>query len=582
MRLDPATPFVLLDDARPGGAARLYRAPVEVIRADRADEVESALAALADTGGRHAAGFVAYEAGLALEPRLASLRRDAGAEPLVWFGLFDVCESVAEAASLLPDPRGAWVGKPEPEVTRQDYDVAITRVQEWIAAGDIYQANVTFRAAVRTLGHPLALYAAIRERAAAGWGGIVWTGEDWLLSFSPESFFRIDRGEIAARPMKGTARRGATPEEDARLAAELVSDEKQRAENLMIVDLMRNDLTRVAAPGSVNVPELFVVETYPTVHQMISSVTATLAEDIGPAEVLARLFPCGSVTGAPKIRAMEVIAAVEPDPRGAYTGSIGSISPDGDAAFNVAIRTLHMTPGATSATIGLGSGVVADSRAAEEWDECHAKGDFLTAGPRTPDLIETMAFDPATGLRLLERHLARMKASADAFGVHFDRHNVRNELQAATFRLRAARKVRLLLAPTGVIAIEIGPMPDLAEPIEVALVPLPVDPRDYRLRHKTTDRAFYDEARRASGADEVAFILPDGRLTEGSFTNIFVERGGVLVTPPLGNLLPGVLRAELLASGRAIEGDLTVADLSGGFFVGNAVRGLVPAVAVAS
>ena len=362
------TPFVLLDDARPGGSdARLYTAPVRVVAAHRSDEVAPALAALdaARAEGLHAAGYIGYEAGHALEPRLTGLSRADADSPLLWFGLFETVEQLAPdaIAARLPDPAGASVGRPAPQIGRSDYDAAFARVREWIEAGDIYQANLTFRAAVRVAGDPLAVYAAIRSRAAAGYGGIVWTGSDWLLSFSPELFFALRHGELIARPMKGTTPRGATPEADEAARIELAQDEKQRAENLMIVDLMRNDLTRIAAPGSVSVPDLFKVETYPTLHTMVSTIAAKLAPAIGPGEALAAIFPCGSVTGAPKIRAMEVIAAVEPDARGAYTGSIGRIDPDGDAAFNVAIRTLHLKEGADEATIGLGSGVVADSRA---------------------------------------------------------------------------------------------------------------------------------------------------------------------------------------------------------------------------
>lgn len=578
----PDAPFVLLDDARPGGAdAQLYRDPLRIVVAHDAAQVRPALAALdaAQAEGLHAAGYLAYEAGYALEPRLGT-PRPAG--PLLWFGLFDQVETVpaAEVSARLPDPAGAWLGRPVPGITRADYGAAFARVHDWIEAGDIYQANLSFRAAVRLLGDPLAAYAAIRSRAAAGYGGIVWTGDDWLLSFSPELFLALRGGELIARPMKGTTPRGATPEEDAAARIALASDEKQRAENLMIVDLMRNDLTRIAAPGSVTVPELFKVETYPTLHTMVSTVAARLAPGTRIGEVLAATFPCGSVTGAPKIRAMEVIGAVEPDARGPYTGSIGRIAPNGDAAFNVAIRTLHLPADGDTASIGLGSGVVADSRAGEEWDECLAKGAFLTRGQRDFDLIETMRFDPVDGIPLLERHLARMKASAETFGFAFDRHAARNELQAATFRLHGAARIRLLLSARGYIAIGTVPLPlTPAEPVAVAILRLEVAPRDFRLRHKTTDRRIYP---RVAGAFETIYVDADGYLTEGSFTSIFVERDGVLLTPPRSRgLLPGVLRGELIETGRAIEADLTQADLTGGFFIGNALRGLIAAVTVA-
>jgi para-aminobenzoate synthetase/4-amino-4-deoxychorismate lyase len=584
MQLDFDQPFVLFDDAAPeGSAARLYRAPLRVIEARTAAEVMPALEAVraGRAEGLHAAGFMAYEAGGGIEPRLAAAGAPEG--PLVWFGLFDRFETIARDAvpALLPDPEGAWASPPEPLIERAAYDAQFARVAELIAAGDIYQANLTFPAEVRFAGDPLALYARLREQAGAAYGAVIATGRETLLSLSPELFFRLERGRLLARPMKGTAPREPTADADRAAIAQLAGDAKQRAENLMIVDLLRNDLSRVAAQDSVAVPALFRVESYPTVHQMVSDVTATLAEGRDAIDVLAALFPCGSITGAPKIRASEVIAEVEGSPRGIYTGAIGRIDPDGDGVFNVAIRTLAIRKPGT-ARIGLGSGVVADSRAGEEWAECLAKGAFVAAGQRRFDLIETMAFDPDQGIPLLERHLARMKASAGLFGYPFDRHATRNELQAATFRLRDRRRIRLLLAPTGAIAIQVSPMPAAPDgPVEVAIVPHPVAAGDFRLQHKTSDRAFYDEARRAAGTFEVA-LTRGGVLTEGSFTSLFVKRGGLFVTPPLARgLLPGVLRAELLETGRAIEGDLSPADLANGFFIGNALRGLIPAVAIA-
>jgi para-aminobenzoate synthetase/4-amino-4-deoxychorismate lyase len=578
-------PFILLDDARPGGSgARLYADPVEIVAADRHDGVAPALERLrgAAARGLHAAGYLTYEAGTALMPRAVPARDVDG--PLLWFGLFAGYRTLAAADvdALLPDPAGAWATAPQPRIARYVYDDALGRVMEMIRAGDIYQANLTLRADVGIAGDPLALYARLRRGSAAGHGALVATGERHLLSLSPELFVALDAGTLTCRPMKGTATRGDTPDEDAARIARLGGDAKQRAENLMIVDLMRNDVSRVAAAGSVAVPALFTVETYPTVHQMTSTVTATLAAGCDAVDVLAALFPCGSITGAPKQRAMEVIAAVEDTARGAYTGSIGRIDANGDAAFNVAIRTLAVAAGAGVAELGLGSGIVADSRADEEWAEVLAKGAFVTAGQRPLDLIETVAFDPDQGMPLLDRHLERMRASALALGFRFDRHAARNELQAATFRLRDPARVRLLLAQGGALAIEVAPMPAAFDrPLRVAIVPLPVDPSDFRLRHKTSDRGFYDAARIAAGTDEVVFARPDGRLTEGSFTSLFVPRpgGGPLATPPLAaGLLPGVLRAQLIDSGRAIEANLSQDDVPEQFFVGNALRGLMPAV----
>lgn len=567
-----AAPFALLDDQREGGtAARLYRGAAEVVETRSPESVRGCFERLR-ASGRHAVGFLSYEAGLCLESKLSPLRREpaAGEPPLLWFGLFKDWEEV-DARSWLPDPASAWAGRPRPLVRREDHEAALRAAQEHILAGDFYQANLTFPAEVPTSGHPLAIYAALRGRARAGWGGIVFTGAHWLLSFSPELFFTLEGRRITARPMKGTAPAGSDP-------AALLEDPKQRAENLMIVDLLRNDLSRVSRPGTVKVPELFAVELYPTVLQMTSTVTAELDAGLGPWDVIEATFPCGSVTGAPKIRAMEAIAALERCPRGPYTGSIGRVAPDGEAAFNVAIRTLVLDAGASVAHLGLGSGIVADSVPAGEWGECLAKGAFVETG-RSFDLIETMRFDPDGGIVALERHLSRLKRSAQALGFVFDRHHARNELQAATFSLDGPRKVRLLLSRTGAIAIESRPLPDPpGEPVAVALARRAVGAKDFRLGHKTSDRAFYDGARAASGAYEIVFTDEEGFVTEGSFTTLFVERDGRLLTPPLARgLLPGVLRERLIEDGQAVESDLRPEDLSDGFRIGNALRGLMRA-----
>lgn len=561
-------PFVLLDDARPDGRATLFSGPGEIVETREPGQVRACLERLR---GRAAAGFLGYEAGLALEDRLAPLRAAPAedAPPLLWFGLFGRGETV-DAGSLLPDGAGAWAGAARPLISRAEYETALAAVKTHIEAGDIYQANLTFAASVAIAGHPLALYAALRDRARAGHGGIVFTGSHWLLSLSPELFFTLEAGRITARPMKGTAPAGADP-------ALFAADPKQRAENLMIVDLLRNDLSRVARTGSVAVPALFAVETFPTILQLTSTVTAALEDGLGPLDVVEAIFPCGSITGAPKIRAMEIIAGLEAAPRGPYCGAIGALAPDGEAAFNVAIRTLVLKAGERVARLGLGSAIVADSDAGDEWRECLAKGKFV-ATARSFDLIETMRFDPVEGIADLDRHLARMKASAEALDFRYDRHEARNDLQAATFRAGPSR-LRLVLSRGGCMAIELTPLPEPPqEPVAVELAPLPVAPQDFRLRHKTSDRAFYDDARAASGAFELVFADPDGFLTEGSFTSLFIARDNMLLTPPLARgLLPGILRGRLIDEGRAREADLREEDLAGTFLVGNALRGLVRA-----
>lgn len=569
------SPFVLFDDARPGGKALLYTDPVEIVEAWHPGEVLPALDRLAGER-RHLAGFMSYEAGLALEPRLAPLATPASDLPLLWFGLFDSSRPV-RAEDILPDPAGGWSGPPRPSIPRATHEQRVEAAIAHILAGDIYQANITFPGQVPVAGNPLALYAGLRQRQQAGHCALLWTGSHWVLSLSPELFFEVDERRVTTRPMKGTASRLPHPAEDAAAAAALAADPKQRAENLMIVDLLRNDLSRLAVPGSVSVPDLWTVETYPTVHQMTSTVTAQMEEGVTAIDLLRTIFPCGSVTGAPKIRAMEIIHGLESGPRGLYCGAIGWVAPQGRARFNVAIRTLTWREGEDAARLGLGSGVVADSQPGQEWAECVSKGAFVEDRQRRFDLIETMRFDPEEGLIGLDHHLARLRTSAEALGFAFDRHNARNELQAATFGAGPC-KVRLLLARSGAVAVELRPLAAMAAPLSVTLAQRPVSADDFRLRHKTTDRAFYDSPRVEAGTDEVLFTDEQGFLTEGSFTNIFVERDGRLLTPPAARgLFPGILRQTLLEEGRACEADLRPSDLASGFLLGNAVRGLLPA-----
>ncbi|MEM1133945.1 MAG: aminodeoxychorismate synthase component I [Pseudomonadota bacterium] len=599
--------FVLLDDASKGQAARLYQHPVKQIAAYKPDQLAEALGQLeiARRDGLHAAGYLTYEAGLALEPRLverAEARAKASDAPLLWFGLFEDYHSLQPEAidgwlaEKQSNDRDAKTGAYALSDSHTDYAAAFDQLQQAISAGDIYQANLTSRAHAHFAGDPVALYRRLREPSAARYAALIHRHDDWFLSMSPELFFTCHKGRLTARPMKGTL--PAYPDQigDAEKAcAHFANDAKNRAENLMIVDLLRNDLSRIAKPGSVNVPELFMIEHYPTVHQMVSTVRAELAEGAGISDILQAIYPCGSITGAPKIQAMELIDDIEPEPRGIYCGAIGRIdaatSPDEtlSAAFNVAIRTLHFSHNRQKVTLGLGSGIVADSDRAEERQECLDKGAFAMTAAQTVDLIETMALDPASGIPRLEAHLARMKASAEQMAYSFDRHATRNAIQAACFHIDRPSRVRLMVSRLGNIAIDIAPLRPLQSddaPMPVIIQPLPVQSDDPRLRHKTSDRAFYDDTRRTAevehGVAEVVYTDSEGFVTEGSFTHVFVERDDMLITPPLHRgLLPGILRSELIAEGKAQQGDVRPADLTNGFWIGNSVRGLLRAHLVA-
>lgn len=559
------SPFVRLDF---GDRSTLYSNPSEVLQTHDPLRVRECLDRLR---GRQAAGFISYEAGHALEPRLRAVARapGEGEPPLLWFAMF---ESV-QAAPPLPPPEGAWAGRPEPRISFEDYAAAVDEIRSNIADGEVYQVNFTFPCSVQVSGDPAALYAQLRQRAQAGWSALIFTGHHWLLSFSPELFFRLENGRITCRPMKGTA----PPDSDPQILAD---DPKNRAENLMIVDLMRNDLSRIGKAGSVEVPHLFEVERYPTVLQMTSTVTAELRSGLEAIDVLQTIFPCGSITGAPKIAAIERIAALENlkrCSRGPYTGSIGHLLGNGDAEFNVAIRTLMIGADTASARFDVGSAIVIDSDARAEWRECLQKSAFV-ASKEDFELIETLGLD-ASPSAVMPFHLDRLEKSALALQFVLDRALLEDELGHIQADLDKPVRVRILLPKSGEFRIDTSPMPTpLDRPARVSIALRTNHKLDFRLAHKTTDRRFYDDAREASGCFEVLFADEDGFLSEGSFTNLFVDGGDCLLTPPLSRgLLPGILRQRLIAEGRAFERELRAADLEADFWIGNSLRGLIPA-----
>ncbi|MGH6940541.1 aminodeoxychorismate synthase component I [Hypericibacter sp.] len=587
----PEGPFVLLDDNRsPEAGSRLYADPVEILYCDDPADVEAALARIAGARDRglHAVGYLAYELGYALEPKLAPLMPADRAGPLIWMGLFRAPEllSRAQTSAFLDREAGAGhrLGEIRPSWDRATYGRAFRQVREYIAAGDVYQINLTFKLGFDVEGDPLSLYRELRGKQHVAYGAVIRTEADWILSLSPELFVRIDGSRAVGKPMKGTAARGPTPEDDEAARAFLRSDEKSRAENLMIVDLIRNDLGRIARIGSVKVDGLFEVETYETVHQMISTVSARLLPDIGADEVIRRLFPCGSITGAPKMRAMEIIRELEAGARDVYTGAIGWIAPDGDLCFNVAIRTLKIDRTGRG-EMGIGSGLVYDSDEAAEYEECLLKARFLTVPHEPFELIETMLWQREAGWSLMERHLERLHRSAAYFGFPCDPETVRAQLEAASLGFAGACcRVRLLLDREGAIKIAATaiPVPSAAGLMRYVISDRTTDSRDPFLFHKTTRRALYDgeheRLSRERGCDEVLFLNERGELTEGSRTNLFIERGGRLLTPSLScGLLDGTLRRELLATGRAQEAVLTLEDLARAehVFLGNSVRGLL-------
>lgn len=370
----PARPFVLLEANAPA-ATFLFDEPVEVVTAREREEVGPALARLeaALKQGYHLAGYAGYELGYALEPRLARSGIPRAATPMIRFGVFGPPATLTDVLDRSHQIDIATT----PAWSLSDYARRFAACRDYIYAGDVYQINLTFPLRGRHDGDPLALYRALRRRQPPAYGGVVALGGETVVSLSPEIFFETDGRTIRARPMKGTARRGFLPLEDMARAWELGQDEKNRAENLMIVDLLRNDLSRLSEVGSVKVTDLYTVETYPTLHQMTSGVEARLRPGAGLADLLAGLFPCGSVTGCPKIRAMEIVRELECAPRGVYCGALGMVAPDGSARFNVAIRTLTLFED-HSLVCNVGSAIVADSKVEDEYAECLIKAKFLT------------------------------------------------------------------------------------------------------------------------------------------------------------------------------------------------------------
>jgi len=635
----PAT--VLLESARPGAAeshtastsespsevfSRLFTAPLRVCVANKPAEppnlfaeIESAVAA-----GQYAAGYFTYECGNYFEPT-ATVHPGRPGQPLAWLGIYDRCYVFDHrtGAFLDGDPpglasfRAAAVQEPSTEplldatfsLTEPQYAERIAAIHEWIRSGDVYQLNFTAPIHVRAQGSPAALYKRLRSRQPAPYGAFLhWLPNRRILSFSPELFFRLEadgrKRRIVTRPMKGTAPRGRTTHEDRDLAEWLRDDPKNRAENVMIVDLLRNDLGRLCNYGTVCADELFTIERYPTLWQMTSTVSGELRSEVGFQQIFRALFPCGSITGAPKVRSMQLLAQIEAQPRGVYTGAIGFFSKE-LSIFNVAIRTLELDGG--RGRMGVGSGIVIDSDPAKEFRECLLKAEFLTRHqsnfPTSFSLVETLLWRGEYPLIAL--HLDRLEDSADYFGFPFDRAVIQAALLAHAAKFAQmlpfvasmgdqespsvgfSRKVRLLLNHDGELHIEseILPEPSNAKLCRARIAPHRTDPQDAMLFHKTTHRPVYAEAFKAAtqaGFDDVLFLNLRSEVTEGAIHNIFIEKNGRLFTPSVDcGLLAGVQRRHILETHPNVEErilypqDLHQADA---IYLSNAVRGLRRAV----
>ncbi len=567
--------------------------PVEELVARSPDEVVAVIdhVAQASRDGQWVAGYLAYEAAPAFDAALTTARHTDG--PVAWFGVFRDAVSVERPRTNGSVPGAYTLSTWLPSVDADDYRHAFGAVRDHIEQGDTYQVNVTFPLSAAFNGDPEALYADLVAAQLPGYASHIWHGDDHILSSSPERFFAIEGRRIVTTPMKGTARRGRWAEEDRAIQQRLEASSKDRAENLMIVDLIRNDLGRVAEFGSVEVQDLFSVERFPTVWQMTSTIAAELRDDVALADVFGALFPCGSVTGAPKASSMAIIADVEKAPRGVYCGTVGFIPPgDGrtGASFNVAIRTVQVDAAEGVASYGVGGGVTWYSDANAEYEEALTKALVLHRPTAVDGLIETIRWEPATGWVLLDAHMTRLADSAAYYDIEVDPEAVHMLLDSAVDGRSAPTRVRLsighdeleVMVADAPHSFATGPHSVSSDVVTLAIDPEPVDAADHALFHKTTSRDQYDRRMaRHPYVDDVVLVNTEGRVTETCIANIAVLDGGAWKTPPIEDgLLAGIMRGDLLARGVLGEGSITVDELRGAdaIAVFNSVRGWQPAV----
>ena len=595
--------FALFDDCGASPTeprSRLYTGYLHTLSCCSKDELAPLLDTVQQQGG-HAVALFAYELGADLHG-IAPRDDSVLARVLV----FKTCEQLSASAVAAwlqrhADTSAAGIANLHNSVDADAFGQALERIHAYIAAGDTYQVNYTYRLRFETFGNLATLYLRLRARQPVPYGAlIVLPDGSATLSLSPELFVQHSAGTLIARPMKGTAPATGKAQRDTAVAAQLAADPKNRAENLMIVDLLRNDLGRIATVGSVTVPALFQVSRFSDVLQMTSTVTARLRADVTLAQVIAALYPCGSITGAPKHRTLQIIRELEVDPRGIYTGAIGwfeaatALQKMGNFCLSVPIRTLLLQPpnavGLRRGEMGVGAGIVHDSVAAEEWAECALKAQFLTGMPQQFALFETMAVSRDGGCVLLERHLLRLAQSAAYFNFSLDRSQVRTALAKACAALpdERAYRLRLTLESDGTCSVQTSPLLPLSGAVRLLLAPDVMQADDLFLRHKTTMRARYDQAWRgaqAQGAFDMLFCNERGEVTEGGRSTLFVQLDGRWFTPPLSaGVLPGVMRASLLddPTWLASERSLTLDDVRGAqkLVFCNALRGVMPALLV--
>ncbi len=555
-----------------------FKSPVDRIVCTDCDGIRPALRKLhqrVESEGLYAAGFISYDAAPAFDEALkASRNRQI---PLLAFSLYPEPEPVR------PDFSAPVEGQAElnwrPLTGRKEYGKALEGVKNHIRRGESYQVNYTYRLEADAPGDPRTLFSRLQAAGEARYGAFLMEEEYAVCSASPELFFSLEGCEISARPMKGTAARGKSSAEDRRAADELRRSEKNRAENLMITDMIRNDLGRIARKGSVHVPELFTLEKYPTLWQMTSEVRAET--DASVPQIMDALFPCASITGAPKVRTMEIIEELETSPRGLYTGSIGWWGPGGRALFNVAIRTVFLDRKNDMAIYGTGGGIVWDSDTEGEYEESLLKTKVLIQKAAEFELLETIKWTPEEGVYLREAHLDRMEASAQYFDYPFSRNAATALLDEFSPKEKnGGRRLRLLLSRRGLLRLEDAPLPEApAAPWLLKPAVSPVNLNAPLFRHKTTSRKIYEDLKRED-ADDTVLWNERGEITETTIANLAVRIEGRLCTPPASSgLLEGTLRRHLLEKGELEERVITLEELAGAeeIYLLNSVRGMLPA-----
>lgn len=570
----------------------LFFDPVTSLRIYSVDEVPQLMDHIDHhlRDGRWVAGYFGYECGYHFE-NIAPLRPSN--TPLASFGVYAapfIFNHLTGSFENHPaSPAGTATDWSPPQAPRdlhmdispEAHAEAIRTIKNYLRAGDTYQINFTAKYRFAFDGDPVGLYEELRMKQRVPYGAFIHDSGRRILCHSPELFFTMQDGSIRTKPMKGTVKRGRTLEEDGLLQEWLRTDEKSRAENVMIVDLLRNDLGRICEVGSVQVPELFAVERYDTLHQMTSTVTGKLRPGVSRYELFRSIFPCGSVTGAPKIRSMQIIHELESGNRGVYTGAIGYFSPDGRATFNVAIRTLVLDGNAGE--MGVGSGIVADSVADQEYEECRLKAQFLTTPPVQFEILESLLWDD--GFAFLEEHLMRISRSATYFDYACNINDLREKLLllGKSFDQGKKYKVRLTLGRSGTSSVEFCPVDrDPGTSLHlVAISDVRTSSQDVFLYHKTTNRLLYDETHEKAtrnGFAEILFLNENDEVTEGAISNIFIKNGKTLFTPPVRcGLLPGIYRQHMIGTqADVLEKVLTVNDLrkADALFVCNSVRGM--------